>query len=795
MSKITDPSYAGIPAALASKKQWIVWKLSERIKKDGTTKLDKTPFSAKTGIKGGLTSPQDWVTLDKAFEAYILDGFTGIGFCFTKGDGLFGIDLDKCFEDDGSLKPDAQTIVSTMKGTYIEKSVSGTGLHIIGFGKLPGPCHANHKIGVEMYDENRYFTITGVVFDGNTTVTDKQNELELVYHRFFSGDQTERKTATSLDLDDTAEIITIDEAPVDDAMKALVKTGEGSEKWDNDRSNILLRVCQELNQLGVNKESILSILTTKGNWLAEAALNRRGNVESAKEWVWNYTLFNVIEDYKEKVALFDELEEMTGGIEGDDDLEKPIETVNADNQIEYVDDEDAREEAAFLKKIKQPFGFKDKEHELNAAIFTSKVIPIVRSNKQYLYYTGTYWKPASDEFIESRVHRSMFNKNFPISLVNNTITTVKRMSNRNNFKTNKNILNFANGCISIRGWETGKLDMKLMPHDKKHNAIGIANYNFDPEADCPRFKKFINDVTNGDKQAQLLIAQWMGYVLVPECHKYQKALYLVGKSGSGKSTLLSIIQAIVGTTNCVGTSFSNLSGQHGLAALQFKKLAIIADAHQARPDGINRVKEVLLNTIAGDPQMINPKGKDEFSTVVSARFTLAANDPPRFMDEFGALARRFMILVFDTSFVGREDPNLYRNIIENELPGILNFALDGLLKLAKLRGFVKVDNSRLKEEEMEMINNHVGFFMKKYVIETGQPEDRIAKSDIYDKYLMFTTSINQMHHDQVRFSRRFKDHVKQVKEGRLKEDRRKCWIGVKFNEKEFKEHLEDNDAF
>jgi putative DNA primase/helicase len=52
----------------------------------------------------------------------------------------------------------AETVIEGLDG-YTELSPSGTGIHIIVRGELPGS--GNRKGPLEMYDKKRFFTVTG----------------------------------------------------------------------------------------------------------------------------------------------------------------------------------------------------------------------------------------------------------------------------------------------------------------------------------------------------------------------------------------------------------------------------------------------------------------------------------------------------------------------------------------------------------------------------------------------------------------------------------------------------------
>ncbi|ELZ30579.1 hypothetical protein C475_00515 [Halosimplex carlsbadense 2-9-1] len=95
-----------------------------------------------------------------------------VAFCFTEGGPFIGFDLDDVKEG-GEFTNEALGIVERLD-SYTEVSSSGTGLHII----AEGDHSDDHKhrgdlseVGhLEVYDESRYFALTGDVYGGFTSV-------------------------------------------------------------------------------------------------------------------------------------------------------------------------------------------------------------------------------------------------------------------------------------------------------------------------------------------------------------------------------------------------------------------------------------------------------------------------------------------------------------------------------------------------------------------------------------------------------------------------------------------------
>lgn len=308
------PDFDRVPGELQEYPQWVVWKAEKITKRDGTVKTTKVPYNPKTGEKASTIKRQHWGTFDQACEAYLMDGYTGVGFVFTADDPFVGIDLDNCFGKSGNLRDDAREAIDKLQ-SFTEKSPSGNGLHIICKGELPGAGHCDNKTGREMYQEGRYFTITADVVEGLGAVEIGGAALKGLYSDWFgqSASNDASHNVGDLDWDSEAPLVSLDDMPVGESCKALIRDGEGLDKYPDstgrpDRSAALLAVCQELISAGVNKESILTVLTDKEHYLASAALDRRGgNPESAKEWLWKYTLAKVLADWRELVNLFDDL--------------------------------------------------------------------------------------------------------------------------------------------------------------------------------------------------------------------------------------------------------------------------------------------------------------------------------------------------------------------------------------------------------------------------------------------------------------------------------------------------------
>lgn len=143
----------------------------------------KIPMCPHTGGAAASNNPDTWGTAAEAWRAKQRYGWAGIGFVFTIGAGVVGIDLDDCFTGEGDARrlTDTARQVVQMANSYTELSPSGNGLHILACGQIP---HSIKTAGFEMYGELRYFTVTGKVYGEARDIEDRPDELLALYAAF-----------------------------------------------------------------------------------------------------------------------------------------------------------------------------------------------------------------------------------------------------------------------------------------------------------------------------------------------------------------------------------------------------------------------------------------------------------------------------------------------------------------------------------------------------------------------------------------------------------------------------------
>lgn len=182
---------AHVPAELKSQARWVCWRLVER---DGRN--TKMPVDAKTGKMASSTDAATWTTFDGAVRASAKLRCSGVGFVFGPDRAYTGLDLDHVIRN-GVLDEQYRWVVDEAC-TYTEVSPSGDGLHLIFRGSKPEGAERCRRGPVEMYDHDRFFTVTGNVYEGHGAVGANPAVVERAYRTWID---PERKVVSQPTLD------------------------------------------------------------------------------------------------------------------------------------------------------------------------------------------------------------------------------------------------------------------------------------------------------------------------------------------------------------------------------------------------------------------------------------------------------------------------------------------------------------------------------------------------------------------------------------------------------------------
>lgn len=288
--------------------------------------------------------------------------------------------------------------------------------------------------------------------------------------------------------------------------------------------------------------------------------------------------------------------------------------------------------------------------------------------------------------------------------------------------------------VAVKNGVVDLSDGSFYDHSPDRMFVSRVEADYDPDATCPEFDAFLDDVVEKDK-AKALVYELIGHAMHPGYPVAGFAMF-TGDGANGKSTLLTWIENFLGPSSVSSESIHDLTtSRFSTSALYGKKANICAelDADELKSTG------VLKNLTGGDSVRAEKKHEDTFTFHNEATLMFAANEPPETPDQTKAFWRRLLLVNFPNEF-RPGDPDyeeervlLARIQTEAEKSGVLNRAIEGAQKLRADGEFTTpIDRDEIARH-YEMASDPVAKFVNDCLAEDHQAEE--FYDDIYAVYV------------------------------------------------------------
>jgi putative DNA primase/helicase len=232
----------------------------------------------------------------------------------------------------------------------------------------------------------------------------------------------------------------------------------------------------------------------------------------------------------------------------------------------------------------------------------------------------------------------------------------------------------------------GMLDVKsgiLHPHDPSHLAFARLSVDWDPNATCPAFDRWL--ASRCGTQAEDLL-ETLGLLLVPWVGP-RKVPFLFGPSRSGKSTLMRVVESMIPPQHRSAVTLQDL-GRDRFAAAQLhgKILNSAGDLSDVHIGDLS-----IFKTLTGDDTVsAEHKFRNRFVFRNAALLWFSANALPTVDESSNAYLNRIRPFEFPNSFEGHEDSSFEGELL-GELPGILVRLVKGAQRWIKRNGYSPVN--------------------------------------------------------------------------------------------------------
>lgn len=234
-------------------------------------------------------------------------------------------------------------------------------------------------------------------------------------------------------------------------------------------------------------------------------------------------------------------------------------------------------------------------------------------------------------------------------------------------------------------------------------ALGTLGTDYQPDAQCPVFMKFLNEIMpDADTRRALQVA--LGYSLGWR-RDAQLIFFFLGDGANGKSTMIRIFQEVLGAGQYSTAAWYEMDGRFTKQDFVAKRVNISEETEVDRED-IQRIVGEMKHISGGGVLRCDRKNQSAFDARAVSQLILVGNSTPIFPDESDAMRRRLRVIPFGVKIPPEKiDPLLAEKIMADELPGVLNWLLDGLTmvyrEIASGRNFKKLFESKEIEDENE----------------------------------------------------------------------------------------------
>jgi putative DNA primase/helicase len=336
------------------------------------------------------------------------------------------------------------------------------------------------------------------------------------------------------------------------------------------------------------------------------------------------------------------------------------------------------------------------------------------------------------------------------------------------------VVSVANGLLDVGRRE-------LLEHTPSFFNATSVPFDYDTSAQAPaRWHRFLDELWGDDAESSAALGEWFGYVVSGRLDLH-KILLLVGPTRAGKGVIARTLGALVGTENVAGPTLSSLSGDFGLAPLLGKTLAVVSDA-RLNGRGAHVVVERLLSISGEDTLTVNRKYREQWTGKLPSRLMLCSNELPQLGDASMAIAGRFVPLLMEHSWYGREDLGL-EDALAVERSGILNWALDGLERLGEQGRFTRPDTVDETIRTLQDLASPVAAFVRDRCVRG--PNEQVTRDDLYRAWRAWAEDNGHAKSSKTVFGRDLRAALAgrlrtvQLREG---EDRERAYQGIGLRE-------------
>jgi putative DNA primase/helicase len=205
-----------------------------------------------------------------------------------------------------------------------------------------------------------------------------------------------------------------------------------------------------------------------------------------------------------------------------------------------------------------------------------------------------------------------------------------------------------------------------------------------PGGDCTQWRRFLDEITDGDKELQAYLQRMAGYCLTGLTDE-QVMFFLYGTGANGKGVFINTLSAIWADYARVApadTFTQHFGDRHptDMAMLQGARLVTAQETNEGQAWDEAKIKALT----GGDPISARLMRQDFFTYQPQFKLVIAGNHKPRLRVVDEAIRRRLHMIPFAVTIPPESRDGQLQEKLKTEWSGILQWAIEGMLEWKRI---------------------------------------------------------------------------------------------------------------
>ena len=312
-------------------------------------------------------------------------------------------------------------------------------------------------------------------------------------------------------------------------------------------------------------------------------------------------------------------------------------------------------------------------------------------------------------------------------------------------------LTFSNGHVLVTADE-----VRVVPLGPEHRCRAVLPASYEPGASRERWERFLGEVLAPD--ADILntartLQEFLGACLLGIATRYERCLVLTGVGANGKSVMLEVFAALFPCEARAAIAPQQFDRDFKLALLAGKLFNVVNEVPNADLAASERFKAV----VSGNLVTAERKHQDPFTFRPRAGHAYACNALWGTSDASDGYYRRFLLVPLLRQFEESEqEKGLGNKLIQEELPGIAAWAIEGAQRLLRQDRYTVSRTSKEASEEWRTDSDSVRRWVRECTHAAKDAKGWMTPLALYRAYSEWSAERGYIRMTETTFGRRIK---------------------------------------